>query len=1083
MSKLTLICLFLGIFQLQARSQSVTLNLKNVPLKQVLWAIENQTDFVFMYSKDDLRQGGNVSVNLNNESVEKALQTCLQGTGLTYVIQDGVIVLRPAPNMRVPARIEVTGQVRDRQGNILPGVTILLKGTTVGSVTDTEGRFRFEIPELKDIVLVFSFVGMKKKELAYRGEKELHVVMEEETTEMEEVVITGIFERRKESFTGAATTYSSQELKRVGNQNVIQSLKSLDPAFAILENNEFGSDPNHLPDLEIRGKSSIVGLKEQYNVDPNQPLFILDGFETSLQTIMDLDMDRVASITILKDAASTAIYGSKAANGVVVVETVRPEKGKLRVNYSGNFNVQMPDLSSYKLMNSEEKLRFEVLAGRYKSSGATNYMELQQLYNARLANVRSGVNTYWLGEPVRIGLNHRHSLYAEGGDDNMRYGIGISYNGITGVMKESERNVFSGNLDLIYRKNRFLFSNKLTINYNSTHDPIVAYSEYAEANPYYKKRNDAGEVEKWLEYNTYAKVQNPLWNASLNSRNLGRMFGVTNNFSAEYNPLTFLKLRARFGVTKSFTETDQFTSPEDTQFDQKSSLEKGSLTYRNNKGLNYEAEFTASLGYLFREIHRINLVAGGNLSSSETLSNGYSAIGFPKGDFDTPAFSKGYPENGKPSFGENTTRSVSAYVNGGYALQDRYLLDLTWRLSGSSVFGTNKRYTNTWSVGLAWNLHHENFIRDHVAWITLLKIRGSVGNPGNQNFSSYQTISTYTFQTYRSNYFEQGVLLNSLGNPELEWQTTLDKNIGLDLTLWNNRFSVNVDYFDKVTDPLLVSINVPSSLGMSTVMTNIGKQTSRGLNGTLTFSPVYKPNERIVWSLRYNFRTQKTSYSDIANRLDKFNESNRNVNLTRYYDGADPDALYAVRSHGIDPATGKEVFIRKDGTYTFDFDYNDEVKVGTQRSKLEGIIGTSFSYKGFSVNLDFRYRWGGKAFNSALYNKVENISFAALSKNQDKRALYDRWQNPGDVAPFKGISLTETTPMSSRFVEKDNSIALESFRVGYEFDSAKLKTIGLHALRLNAYMNDIFRISSIKTERGISYPFARSVSFSLSAAF
>lgn len=1083
MSKLTLICLFLGIFQLQARSQSVTLNLKNVPLKQVLWAIENQTDFVFMYSKDDLRQGGNVSVNLNNESVEKALQTCLQGTGLTYVIQDGVIVLRPAPNMQVPARIEVTGQVRDRQGNILPGVTILLKGTTVGSVTDTEGRFRFEIPELKDIVLVFSFVGMKKKELAYRGEKELHVVMEEETTEMEEVVITGIFERRKESFTGAATTYSSQELKRVGNQNVIQSLKSLDPAFAILENNEFGSDPNHLPDLEIRGKSSIVGLKEQYNVDPNQPLFILDGFETSLQTIMDLDMDRVASITILKDAASTAIYGSKAANGVVVVETVRPEKGKLRVNYSGNFNVQMPDLSSYKLMNSEEKLRFEVLAGRYKSSGATNYMELQQLYNARLANVRSGVNTYWLGEPVRIGLNHRHSLYAEGGDDNMRYGIGISYNGITGVMKESERNVFSGNLDLIYRKNRFLFSNKLTINYNSTHDPIVAYSEYAEANPYYKKRNDAGEVEKWLEYNTYAKVQNPLWNASLNSRNLGRMFGVTNNFSAEYNPLTFLKLRARFGVTKSFTETDQFTSPEDTQFDQKSSLEKGSLTYRNNKGLNYEAEFTASLGYLFREIHRINLVAGGNLSSSETLSNGYSAIGFPKGDFDTPAFSKGYPENGKPSFGESTTRSVSAYVNGGYVLQDRYLLDLTWRLSGSSVFGTNKRYTNTWSVGLAWNLHHENFIRDHVAWITLLKIRGSVGNPGNQNFSSYQTISTYTFQTYRSNYFEQGVLLNSLGNPELEWQTTLDKNIGLDLTLWNNRFSVNVDYFDKVTDPLLVSINVPSSLGMSTVMTNIGKQTSRGLNGTLTFSPVYKPNERIVWSLRYNFRTQKTSYSDIANRLDKFNESNRNVNLTRYYDGADPDALYAVRSHGIDPATGKEAFIRKDGTYTFDFDYNDEVKVGTQRSKLEGILGTSFSYKGFSVNLDFRYRWGGKAFNSALYNKVENISFAALSKNQDKRALYDRWQNPGDVAPFKGISLTETTPMSSRFVEKDNSIALESFRVGYEFDSAKLKTIGLHALRLNAYMNDIFRISSIKTERGISYPFARSVSFSLSAAF
>ena len=300
---------------------------------------------------------------------------------------------------------------------------------------------------------------MKKKEVIYRGEEVLKIVLEEETAEMEEVVVTGIFERKKESFTGSATTYSSRELKKVGNQNIIQSLKSLDPAFAILENNEAGSDPNHLPDLEIRGKSSIVGLKEQYNVDPNQPLFILDGFETSLQTIMDLDMDRVASITILKDAASTAIYGSKAANGVVVVETVKPEQGKLRVTYSGNFNIQMPDLSSYKLMNSEEKLRFEVLSGYYKSTGASNYMQLQELYNKRLADVRTGVNTYWLGEPVRIGLNHRHSLYAEGGDENMRYGIGVSYNGISGVMKESQRDIFSGNLDLIYRKNRLLFSN------------------------------------------------------------------------------------------------------------------------------------------------------------------------------------------------------------------------------------------------------------------------------------------------------------------------------------------------------------------------------------------------------------------------------------------------------------------------------------------------------------------------------------------------------------------------------------------------------------------------------------------------
>lgn len=1083
-----LLCFGLTVLHAESFSQmrKVTLEVSDRSLLEVLDLLQEKSGYTFLFSSGDVQGIGGICLKMKDQTVADILKVCLSGTQLTYELNNDLIVLRKQEISTLPQvqdKLLIQGTVRDKKGEILPGVSVVLKGTTLGVITDMKGHFKFEIPKMNSTVIIFSFVGMKGQEKVYKGESEWHITMEEEVTEIEEVIVTGIFERKRESFTGAATTYSAQELKKVGNQNIIQSLKSLDPAFAILESNQYGSDPNRLPDLEIRGKSSIVGLKEQLNVDPNQPLFILDGFETNLQTIMDLDLDRVASMTVLKDAASTAIYGSKAANGVVVVETVKPEQGQLRVNYSGNFNMQMPDLSSYELMNAEEKLRFEVLAGRYKSSGAENIMKLQELYNQRLANVRSGVNTYWLGEPVRVGLNHRHSLYAEGGDQYMRYGLGVSYNGISGVMKESQRNVFSGNLDLIYRRNNFLFSNKLTINYNSTHDPIVEYSQYAQANPYYKKYGEDGSVGQWLEYGDYAKVENPLWNASLNSRKLGRMFGITNNFSAEYNPLTFLKLRARFGVTKTATETDRFTSPEDTQFDEKQKLEKGSLSYANNKGLNYEGELTATLGYMFREKHRINLVAGGRLNSSEMVNNGYSVIGFPKGDFDTPVFSKGYPENGKPLFSESTSRAVSAYVNGGYSFMERYLLDLTWRLNGSSVFGSNKRYTNTWSVGLAWNLHNENFIRNGAEWINLLKIRGSVGNPGNQNFDSYQTISTYTFQNYRVNLFDQGVLLNSLGNPDLEWQTTLDKNVGLDLALFGNRLNINVDYFDKVTDPLLVNVNVPASLGMGTMMMNVGKQTSRGMNGTLVVSPVYKPAERVVWSLRYNFRTQRTRYSDIGNRLDKLNEDNRNVSLNRYYDGADPDALYAVRSHGIDPATGKEIFIRRDGTYTFDYSYYEEVEVGIKRPKIEGIVGTSFTYKGFSFNLDFRYRLGGKTFNDALYNKVENISFTGLSRNQDKRALYDRWQQPGDITPFKGISLTEQTPMSSRFVEKDNSIALESFRVGYEFDNQMLSKIGLRALRLNAYMNDIFRISSIRTERGTSYPFARSVSFSLSAAF
>lgn len=1089
MMKFIVVFIFPVSMQLSAHvfSQSISIRMTNATFREVAKEIERQTDLTFLYSSLKVDELKRMDLDYGQAGVETVLKECLEGSGLSYRIVENTVVItlgKPAPVSPQQGN-RIKGKITDKTGIPLPGVTVLIKGTHIGTSSDMNGNFSLETGTIQEVVLVFSFVGMEKREIQVKDGKDLKVVMTESAETIQEVVVTGIFERKKESFTGSATTYSANDLKNVGNQNILQSLKSLDPAFAILENNDFGSDPNRLPDLEIRGKSSIVGLKEQLSVDPNQPLFILDGFETTLRTIVDLDMERVASLTILKDAASTAIYGSKAANGVIVIETKRPEQGQLRVSYTGNFNISMPDLSSYNLMNAREKLQFETLAGRYSvvDGGADDVMAMKDMYNKRLAEVARGVNTYWLAEPLRIGFNHRHSLYAEGGDDNMRYGVGVNYNGIKGVMKESDREIFSGNLDLLYRKSKFLFSNKLTIDYTTSEDPIVAFSTYAKANPYYEKQKD-GKIEKWLEYvEDRVAAPNPLWNASRNSRALKKSFGVTNNFSAEYNPLTSMKLRARFGITKTINETDNFRSPEDTSFDEVDDLLKGLLDYNNNKALRYEGEFTATYGAVFAEKHRINLVAGANFNDSENVGNGYSLVGFPGGNYDTPAFAKGYPENGTADFSENKSRAVSFYANGGYAYDNRYLLDLTYRLSGSSVFGTNKRYTNTWSVGLAWNLQNERFIKNHIDWFDLLKIRASAGNPGNQNFGAYQTFTTYNFQRNQRNYFEQGVIMNSLGNPNLEWQTTLDKNIGMDLAFFNNKIMLNVDFFHKKTDPVLADISVPGSVGVTSVMTNIGEQTSKGINGTLTFSPIYRPSDRVIWSVRYNFRTERSKYGKIGNKLDKFNENGSNTNLKRYFDGASPEDLYAVRSAGIDPSGGNEIFVRKDGTYTFDFNYEDEVKVGIDRPKIEGVFGTSFTCKGFSCNIDFRYRIGGQMFNRALYDKVENITAKGLDYNQDRRALYDRWTAPGQYARFKKISTVSTTPISSRFVQDDNTLALESFRIGYEFDSKFISRIKLRSLRVNAYMNDIFKISSIKAERGIEYPFARSVSLSIAASF
>lgn len=1043
----------------------------------------------FFYSVQDVEHIAGIDIQAEDKTLDEILAEVLYNTGLTYEITHNTVVFRKdtvATGLPQARQYEVTGKVIDSSGEPLPGVTVMLKGTKLGVTTDTDGQFKMTLPQVENAVLIFSFIGMETQEVAVDGKKELKIVMEEAVETIQEVVVTGIFNRKKDSFTGASATFDGEQLKSVGTQNVIASLKTLDPSFNVLENNAFGSDPNKLPDIEIRGKSSLISTRDELSEDPNQPLFILDGFESSLEAIYNLDMTRVASITILKDAASTAIYGSKASNGVVVVETIRPKSGKLNLSYNGTANVSWADLTSYNLMDAREKLRFENLVGRYEeSNNVTKEIELKKSYNNKLADIARGVDTYWLAEPLRVGVNHRHSLYVDGGEGAFMFGIGLSYNGITGVMKESKRDNISGNIDLTYRLKKFQFMNKFDMNNTDSKDPIVAFSQYADANPYYTKYNENGEVERWLEHTDYIKAANPLYNAAQNSYNKGGNLSWSDKFIVEYSPMQSLKLRARFGFTHQNTKAEAFYSPLDTRFAETDFSERGSYGHTETQSNKYEGELTFTYAKVLKDVHQFNVVLGGYLSALEAKSQGYSAIGFPVGDFTLPSFANGYPEGGTPSYSESMTRSLSAYVIGNYAYDNRYLLDFSYRVNGSSVFGTNKHYIGTWAVGLAWNLHHEKFISDNFDGISMLKLRASIGNPGNQNFSSSATITTFRYNFNSFNYFGMTTSLAQLGNPNLEWQTTLDRNIGFDITVLNDRLTLTGDYYYKTTDPLLIAISMPPSSGATDNMIykNFGKQTSKGFTASATYYIVRRMNERIWWSVRGNLRHGTNELSGIGNRLEMYNSQERegeNKSTKRYYDGADPDDIWAVRSAGIDPSTGRELFIKKNGELTYDFSYDDEVVVANSRPKIEGILGTNFSWKGFSCNLDFRYRLGGHSFNSVLFNKVENIGNDQLIYNQDKRALYDRWQKPGDKAQFKNIANSTSTPMSSRFVQKDNSLSLESLRVGYEFAPELVHKWGLGSLRLNAYMNDIFRLSTIRQERGTSYPFARSVSFALS---
>lgn len=913
--------------------------------------------------------------------------------------------------------------------------------------------------------------------------------MEPDALAIQETVITGIYTRKAESFTGSMATYSEKELKTVGNQNVLQSLKVLDPSFIVLENNLSGSDPNATMNLNIGGNTNIVGLETEYTTNPNQPLFILDGFETTLSTITDLSMDRVASITILKDAASTAIYGAKAANGVVVVETKKPEAGRLQFNYNGNFGLEWADLTDYNLMNSSEKLQYEKLAGYYGSLDANgNIIDeyYQNLYNQRMLRTKQGIDSYWMNEPLQTGFTQSHNIFAEGGDAAFRYGIGMTYTQTQGVMKNSNRDVLNGNVQLTYRIDKFAFTNQTNITNTDVENPTVSFSDFARTNPFYDKYNEYGEIDQVIEeIQTISGgtqyITNPLWDLNQKSYDKNNQLSFTNNFQIEYRPLPELRIRGKLGIIVGRSNSKQFDSPEMSKYLTTDQLKRGSYSESNTKSSSYDGSLDISYGKTFGK-HTVNAIGGMQISENNSNLSMFQAIGYSSDLFSNPNFANGYPEGGRPSSSISKSRTASYYANFNYGYQLRYLLDFNLRTDGSSVYGVNNPFSTTWSLGLGWNIHNEEFFNKNGV-LNYLKLRYSVGNPGNANLSAKMANSIYTYYTQYPNMFGLAALISSWGNSGLKWQRTNEHNVGVDIEMFHNRLRLSTDFFIKKTDPLLLSIDFPPSTGISQVPMNIGAMKNIGTTFTGSYIIIRKPD--MNWTVNANLRHIRTTYYNIGDLLEKYNEKGRtNQTLTRYYDGASNTALYAVRSAGIDPMTGNEIFIRKDGSYTFKWDSADEVICGDSTPDVEGAFGTSFYWKGFSVNAIFSYRYGGQAFLSTLFNKVENISDVQVKYNQDKRALYDRWQKPGDIAKFKRIDDTSTTNMSSRFIADDNTLELSTVSVGYETTAGKwLQSIGASSFNVRIYGNNLFRLSTIKEERGIDYPFSRSISASVGIRF
>lgn len=1091
----------------QQNTDRVSVDMKNASLAEVFDEIKRQTKLSFMFSNDDLKHVGRKDYAVKNVTVDSAMRECLEGTGLEYELTNNVVVIRKAPvKAEKVQQITLMGTVRDQKGETLPGVSIVIKGTALGGATDIDGRYSLALPLTKDMVLVFSYVGMLTKEVVYDGQKTIDVTLEENVKEMEEVVVTGIFTRKAESYTGAARTVKAEDLAKVSNMNVLQALKNLDPSFQVIESNQFGSDPNRVPEIQMRGASSFTDMKDKYQTNPNQPLFIVDGFEQTIEKVMDMDMNRVESITTLKDATAKALYGSKGANGVVVIETKRPAIGKMTVSYTGSMDIQAPDLSSYNLCNAWQKLEVERLSGVYTSS--TNHPESQQrldeLYAGLNKEVERGVNTYWLSKPLRTGIGHKHSLNFEGGDEFIRYNINVSYNNVAGVMKGSNRETFGGGFTFSYRYKSLLFREQLSLLHNKAdNSPYGAFSDYAKLNPYWRANNEDGTIREVLNPVEVAygsnPVYNPLINKTLNTKDESKYTDITNNFYIEWSVFDDLKATGRFGFTSRTDESDIFYPRDHTMFrdidiTDDAYFERGQYTKGNGKMTTLTTDIALNYSKTWDK-HVMFANAQWSLGETKSESVTFQAEGFANDKLDYITHAQQYLAGGKPSGSESLSRETSFLASVNYSYDSRYLFDGNYRANASSLFGADRRWGHFWSVGAGWNMHNEKFLND-IGWLQRLKLRVSTGYTGSQNFNSYQAVSTYKY--YSNEVYDNiiGSYLMSLANPDLQWQKTQDNNVGIDVSLFG-RVDLTFDYYIKNTSNLLTPVTLPPSAGFSSYTENLGKSQNKGFELQVSVRAINDADKdlhlNVFGSLMHNTNKIKeinealSSMNDDKDSDKDFNYDQSTKEKTtkpsvRYAEGQSMSAIWAVRSLGIDPGTGNELFLTKDGQLTYTWDANDQVVCGDELPKYTGTFGFNLDWKGFSVNTSFYFRLGGQMYNQTLVDKVENCD---MTYNVDRRVYTGRWTTPGQKAEFKRVTDPNYfTRPTSRFVQDLSELQMTSLNVGYDFRNCKFMQNGIiERLKLSFYMNDVFRLSTVKTERGTDYPFARSFSFQLQATF
>lgn len=1050
--KFTLLFLFLGIFQsygkVYSQNTTLSLHLQNVPLNKALTIIERKTNYRFLYNNAEVRATQNVSIQADKATVPNILTQLLAKTRLSYsILQNNLVVIAPQP-----AAVDlqkISGKVTDSTGNPLIGVTITVKGTSMGTVTDANGNFSLEVPE--NAILQISYIGYTTKEVTVDGKTTFDIVLSSASTSLNQVVVIGYGTQKKVDLTGSIAVIPGSEVAKMPNTNPVASLQGKVAGLTIVNSGQAGASPT----VRIRGVNSTSN---------SDPLYVVDGI---LQTNIDyLNPADIASIEVLKDPSSIAIYGLQGGNGVIIITTKQAKPGQTRISFQSNISLQ----------EVNHKIKLVDAAG------------FKKLYAEQLANINAApfdfsnymANTDWQNQVYRPALLSNNNISISNATNKSSTLFSIGYSNQQGVAKYDQYNKYSARLhEELNVSDHVSIGGEVTgFHYTQNPPPGNVEQEALWAAPIVPVKAGPGLYYAMPSFQR-SQVQNPAALIAQNDGNtLNNGYRATGDIYAQIKFLKYFTWKSTFYTDLSFNESRGYSPlpfhyinlgegnrSTDTSYaiNPHTSVNQTMQNYRTfqqDHTLTYSRDFsggnhvTAMAG--FSTLYHYNVNQNGNRTDT--------TLNIP--DDPTLWYLSIAQQSNPGTFGGSAAEDASISFMGriNYSYQSKYLLNVTYRRDGTSKFSPKHQWGNFGSVGAGWIITQENFMQP-VNWLNFLKLKASWGTVGNGlnigNYLSYPALNNSNVGVFGQNVYPS-VAPAYVPDPDLHWETVEGKDAGFEAQVFDSRLELNVDFYDRKTHDILTMITLPGASGNSNYFTNLGTIDNRGIEVTAGWSD--KLGSDFTYSVNGNLSINKNKVVSIGNNINFQILGNGGVNMTQsgysigYFYGYETAGIYqSVPQINKTPhlATAQPGdLIYKDVNGDGKLNQDDRTYLGTPFPKYNFGGSVTLGYKDFDFEVDVQGVAGNK-----IYKQRSTYTFASLNYEVSRLNAWHGY-NTSNTQPILDITRSENYLFSDYWLESGSYVRLRTVQVGYTFNNLHLsKGEGSQSLRLYLSGQNIYTLT------------------------